>query len=386
MRRRKTTVVLHVISGLFSRGGTPRKLLSLVRAMDSNRFRQVFLLFGNCEDNLNEEMLEARAVVVKVSRPKNYDARLLWDMIRAVRTYQADIISTHFARADMYGVVAGILTGTPVIKNVHGILWNTSPWLQKVDRALSPFRACTVCNSRATLEAVRKQGSLCNGVVIYNGVPNRAVTLSPERVAALRASLGIPPDAFVIGHVGGLIPLRDQRVMIDAMVLLSRELPNAYLVLVGDGPIRQQLEEQAVRLGLGERVLFLGYRDDVPQLLATFDAYANMAYAEGFGIAVVEAMQSSLPVVLANAGALPELIEDRVSGLLVPPGDSASLAKALAHLESDRVWTAQIGQAARRRALDEFSIERYAQEFERLYRKVANRQLMESYAWPRRIV
>ena len=97
-------------------------------------------------------------------------------------------------------------------------------------------------------------------------------------------------------------------------------------------------------------------------------------------------MQTSLPVVLANAGASPELIEDGVSGLLVPPGDSESLAKVLSHLESDRVCAMEIGRAARRRALDEFSIERYAQEFERLYRKVANRQLMESYAWPRRIV
>lgn len=372
---KSTLVVLHVIRNLFSKGGTPGKLLNQVRAMDSGRFGHIFLVFGNSQDNVSHDLLETGAVVVEVSRAKNYDLRLLWDIRRVIRVHQVDIICTHFARADVYGTLAGILTGKPVIRNIHGILWHTSRWLHRIDRLLSPFRACVVCNSCATLEAAKRRGGVHNGIVIYNGVPNRAVAVSRARVNALRASMGIPRDAFVVGHVGGLIPLRDQAVIMKALALVAKEVPNAYLVFIGDGPLRNQLEDQAAELGITGRVLFLGYRDDVPELLAVMDAYVNMAHAEGFGIAVVEAMQAGLPVVLANAGALPELIEDGISGILVPPGNSEALSKGLLRLRSDRMWAVQIGQAARQRAFNEFPIERYARDFEHLYLQVAARSM-----------
>jgi glycosyltransferase involved in cell wall biosynthesis len=366
--------ILHVVGDLFSKGGTPRKLLSLVSGSDKEHFRHIFLVYSNRSDNLNSKIREAGGFVIEVNRLHNYDLRLFWDIIRTIRSYEADIISTHFARADIYGTLAGILMKKPVIKNVHGILWNSSKWLQNIDSKLSRFRVVTVCNSRATLQAVQQQTGLCNGMVIYNGVPDQSVKLSGKQVAELREEIGVPEEAFVIGHVGGLIPLRDQGVIIDALSILIRKIEKSYLVLVGDGPMRHKLELQATTLGLTDRVLFLGYRDDVPQLTQIFDVYVNMATAEGFGISVVEAMQAGLSVVLANAGALPELIEDGVSGLLVPRGDSASLAKVLMQLEKDRQRAAQLGDSAKLRAASEFSIERYAREFELLYRDVTTKR------------
>lgn len=366
--------ILHVIGGLFSKGGTPRKLLSLVSGSDKEHFRHIFLVYSNHSDNLNSKIREAGGFVIEVNRLHNYDLRLFWDIIRAVRSYNADIISTHFARADIYGTLVGLLTKRPVIKNVHGILWNSSKWLQRIDSKLSPFRAVTVCNSKATFQAVQQQTGLCNGMVIYNGVPDQSVKLSGTQVAKLRAEIGILKDAFVIGHVGGLIPLRDQDVIIDALSILIHKTEKSYLVLVGDGPVHHQLEQRAAEFRLTDKVLFLGYRDDIPRLMQIFDVYVNMAYAEGFGISVVEAMQTGLPVVLADAGALPELIENGVSGLLVSRGDSAFLAQVLMQLEKDRHWAAQLGDSARLRAAREFSIERYAREFEFLYKKVANHE------------
>ena len=364
--------ILHVIGGLFSKGGTPRKLLSLVSGSDKEHFRHIFLVYSNHSDNLNSKIREAGGFVIEVNRLHNYDLRLFWDIIRAVRSYNADIISTHFARADIYGTLVGLLTKRPVIKNVHGILWNSSKWLQRIDSKLSRFRAVTVCNSKATLQAVQQQTGLCNGMVIYNGVPDQSVNLSIEEVAELKTEIGIPKDAFVIGHVGGLIPLRDQGVIIDALSILIRKIEKSYLVLVGDGPMRYQLVKQTAELGLKGRVLFLGYRDDIPRLMQIFDVYVNMAYAEGFGISVVEAMQSGKPVVLADAGALPELIEDGVSGLLVPRGDSMALADALYYIAKNRQTAENLGSVAQLRAASEFSISRYVHKFEELYRRVVN--------------
>jgi glycosyltransferase involved in cell wall biosynthesis len=356
-----------VIDGLFSHGGTPIKLLNLVKYSDRNQFRHVFLAFANQKENLNQAFREAGAIVVEVDRRRNWDMRLLWDIIGTARRCKANMISTHFARADIYGAIAGMLTRTPVIKNVHGMLWNGSRWLQRIDAALSRFRASTVCNSNATRNAVIRQTGAENTIVIYNGVPDHAVSLSNEKKARVRNSLGIPKDAFVIGHVGGLIPLRDQNLILSALKRLLDSTVNAYLVFVGNGPLREALEIEASRLNITKRVSFLGYRDDVPMLLSIFDVYVNMAREEGFGIAVVEAMQAGLPVVLANAGALPELIEDGISGFLVPPGDHESLYRTLSFLSSNRQSAINMGHNAKLKANKDFSIDRYVRDYEQLY-------------------
>jgi len=364
--------VLHVIDDLFSNGGTPIKLLNLVRYSDKTRFRHVMLVFANHTKNLNQAFRDEGAIVEEINRKYKLDLRLLYDIQKKCHQHRANILSTHFARADLYGAIAGVLSRIPVIKNAHGIRWNKSRLLKKMDGLLSRFRASTVCNSKATREAVIRQTGAMNAIVIHNGVPNRAVTLTAEQRASLRSTLAIPQDAYVIGHVGGMIPLRDQNVILSAVEQVVREGINVYLVLVGDGPLRNELEGKCSRLGIMRRVRFLGYRDDVPELLAVFDVYVNMALEEGFGIAVVEAMQAGVPVVLANAGALPELVEDGVSGILVPPGDSGSLANVLKRLAKDSEYAGRLGEKAKNRALSQFAISRYVSDMENLYLEIAS--------------
>jgi glycosyltransferase involved in cell wall biosynthesis len=188
-----------------------------------------------------------------------------------------------------------------------------------------------------------------------------------------RTELGIPSTAFVITHVGGMIELRDQSVILRAVRQCIETGINAYLVLVGDGPLRRRLEAEKIELGLSQRARFLGYRGDVVELNAMSDVYVNMAREEGFGIAVVEAMQGELPVILANTGSLPELIEDGVSGLLVPAGDAAGLVSALQWLANDAVLRKRIGEEAKRRANNIFSISRYVKDTENLYAEVYSR-------------
>ena len=321
--------ILHVMEGTFTHGGTPRELLSLVVNRDERKLRHIFLLFANSAPNLNKEFRETGAIVDEVDRRRNWDARLLWDILKVRRRYRCDIINTHFARADIYGTLAGMLARIPVVKSVHGILWNDSRWLQRIDSLLSPLRACTICNSEATRRAIIRQTGAKNTKMIYVGVLDHAVHLTPEQRMAKRAELEIPPDGFVITHVGGMIELRDQSVILRAVRQCIETGINAYLMLVGDGPLRRRLETEDIELGLSQRTRFLGYRSDVVELNAMSDVYVNMTREEGFGIAVVEAMHAGLPVVLAKAGALPELIEDGISGLLVPVGDPDGLAKSL---------------------------------------------------------
>jgi glycosyltransferase involved in cell wall biosynthesis len=154
--------------------------------------------------------------------------------------------------------------------------------------------------------------------------------------------------------------LRDPLTIVTAMAMLVAEDERWRLVIVGEGPLRGEVIRCARELGIERRVTLLGNRQDIADLHRAFDMYVNVAPCEAFGIAVVEAMQSRLPVVVSDVGGLPELVEDGVSGVLVRPGDPRALTSALRSIEDDRAWAEALGASARQRALRLFAAERFA--------------------------
>jgi glycosyltransferase involved in cell wall biosynthesis len=360
-------VILHVTETLFARGGTPRKLLSLVKNADNERFQHIFMVFNNNPDNLSYEIRTAGGIVEEVRRFKNYDIRLLFDICRMVRKYQVDIINTHFARSDIYGMVAGLLGGVPVIKSVHGILWNDSKQVIYMDRLLARFRYLTVCNSGASLEAERQRSQAKKLKLIHNGVVPRAYSISREESKAYKEKLGITSDGVLVGHVGGFISSRHQDLIVEAISIIVKQGIDAYCVMAGDGPQKEFVEQRAKSLEIAGRIKFPGYIDDVGEFLSCVDIYVNMASVEGFGIAVVEAMLAGIPVILASAGAHPELIVDGESGILVPVGSAEGLADALTRLAQDPPLQHRLAQGGKMRAEEKFTISRFVRDFENLY-------------------
>ena len=361
-------VILHVIEGLFSKGGTPRKLLSLVENGDKERFVHIFLLFNNYRaDDLSDDVRRAGGIVKEVSRPRNYDIRFLFDIIRMVRKHKVDIINTHFARSDIFGVLVGMMCGIPVIKSVHGVAWNNSTLLIYADRMLARFRYLTTCNSAASIEAERQRSHAKTLKVIHNGVVPRECNLTNGEVPAYREKLGIPPNCFIVGHVGSLIELRRQDLILDAISIMYEKGIDVYCAIVGKGSEDENLKDYAKSLKITDCVKFLGCIDDVGEFLSSIDVYVNMANAEGFGIAVVEAMFAGLPVVLANAGAHPELIVDGDSGILVSEGSSQELADAMTRLAGDSSLRRRLGEGGKKRANEKFAISRFVRDFENLY-------------------
>lgn len=361
------TTVLHVMPSLLSPAGTPRKLLSLVQNADREKFQHVFLLFCNHQDNLSDDIRRAGGIVQEVSRPRNYDIRLLFDIRRMVRKYKIDIINTHFPRSDIFGVLVGLMCGVPVIKSVHGIVWSSSMFFIYLDRLVVPFRYLTTCNSHASREAERKRSHAKKLKVIYNGVVPRECKLSDEGSRVFRQKLGIPLDSFFVGHVGGLVELRRQDLIIEAVSTLHKSGIDVFCAIAGKGPEEYRLKEQAKALNVEERVRFLDYIDDIGEFLASIDVFVNMARSEGFGIAVVEAMFAGIPVVLANSEAHPELIVDGNSGILVSEGNSRELADALTRLAEELSLRQRLGQGGKKRANEKFTISRFVQDFENLY-------------------
>ena len=362
-------LVLHVIRDLFSHGGTPKKLLGLVKASTDSDVQHSFMVFDDTSETLVDEFRAAGASVVAYSRKSAFDPRLVVDIAHSARSMNADVIATHFARADVLGAIAGHMLGVPVVKHVHGIIVNEHTLVRFADRAVAPYRAAVVCNSEATMAAELKRNGTAHMQVVLNGVDEMPPPSSGAR-EQVRAELGISPEEYVIGHVGGLIPSRDQHLLIEATAQLRARGVPARCLLVGDGPEAARLEAVAEDVGVARWVLFRGYCRDVPELLAAMDVYVNMSRAEGFGIAVVEAMRAGLPVVVANAGALPELVTDGVEGFLAAVGDLEALTAHLAHLSDPEVRSVMGEHSLTTGYSERFAVRRFAAEINGVYRRV----------------
>lgn len=367
----RSLVVLHVIKSLFSAGGTPRELLGLARASAGSGVAHAFLVFDDAEDTLTSELRAAGSSVAVVSRRSPLDFRLVGDIVRTARVVGADVIGTHFARADVLGVVGARRLRLPVVKHLHGIIVNERPLVRVADHALGRYRAAVICNSEAIRLAEVERSGIRNAVVVLNGVENVHVPDGNAR-DTVRRELGIGTGDLVVGHIGGLIPARDQHLLIEAVARLRAAGVPARVVIAGDGPELPLLRQLAHDRHVEDCVTFCGYRSDVPRLLVSMDVYVNMCRAEGFGIAVVEAMHAGLPVVVADAGALPEVVRDELDGLIVRAGDLEALARQLRRLALDPALRRRLGAAAQMSARARFSMSRYVQEMNDVYRWAAS--------------
>jgi glycosyltransferase involved in cell wall biosynthesis len=183
----------------------------------------------------------------------------------------------------------------------------------------------------------------------------------------VRTELGIQSDAPVIGVVGNLRAQKAHHVLVRAAALLVRDWPGIQVLIVGDGPERAHVEQLVRELALGASVRFLGYRGDVPDVLAAMDIAVCCSDFEGSPAAMLEYMEAALPVVATAVGGVPDLIEQGVHGLLVPPGDPNALAGALAELLRDPQRARTMGGRGQERRRAEFNFDTMVRRLENLY-------------------
>jgi glycosyltransferase involved in cell wall biosynthesis len=198
--------------------------------------------------------------------------------------------------------------------------------------------------------------------LLPNGIPPQ------ERSGTdVRAELGIPPDAFVVGTVAQLRPEKALDVLIRAAAEAAPRIPGMHVVIAGHGPEEESLGALAASLGVNGAVRLLGRRDDVPDLLAAVDVAVCCSEFEGSPLSVMEYMAAGRPVVVTRVGGLPDLVHDGVHGLVVPPADPGALASALERLASDPAGRATMGAAASERQRDEFALDVLVRRVEDLY-------------------
>jgi glycosyltransferase involved in cell wall biosynthesis len=202
--------------------------------------------------------------------------------------------------------------------------------------------------------------------LIHNGVDLSRYD-HQEPCCTLREEYGMQPDARIVGVVARLEPEKGHPTLLDAWPLVLERCPEAYLLVVGEGSRQLQLEEQAARLGIAERVVFTGRRDDVPAVTAALDVAVLPSYREAQGLSVLEAMALSRPVVASAVGGIPEMIESGVTGLLVPPHNAGALAAAIVRLLTDHPFADTIGRAGHELVHSRFCVELMVDAIQRIY-------------------
>jgi len=286
---------------------------------------------------------------------------------RFLRRERIEVLHAHKFGSNARGALIGRLTGVPVVlAHEHTWSYEGQPLRRFVDREViargsDRFLAVSRADQRRMSEVERIDPS--RTLFVPNGIPDPPAPSGRD----VRAELGIAPDAPLIGLVGVLRPQKAIDVMLGAVALLKQRRPDVRALLIGDGFERGELEAQARALGVDEHVLFLGLRADVPDLLAALDVAVSSSNFEGGSLAVMEYMAAAKPIVATAVGGTPDLIEDGVHGLLVPPREPSALAEAVERLLADRDAAAAMGRSAAHRRAEEFTIEAFVRRLEALY-------------------
>jgi glycosyltransferase involved in cell wall biosynthesis len=367
MPNRKTINVLQLIEGL-SFGGAETKLLELVAKMDRERFRTVVCSLG-MGDRIKNKFDDLNVKFVNLKRRGRIDPKIIWDVAKLIRDEKIDVVMTTLFYADVVGALARTMSPAKAVFSWETI--SAPEWLLR-HRLLTYRFAMHFCDkvvsvSNATADwLVQKRGVPRNKVmVIPYGVDLRLyqVGRNPE----LKASLDIPAEAPVVGVVARLHPQKGHRYLIDAARDIASAHPSAHFVFVGDGELRPDLEKQVSESDLTPKFHFLGFRDDIKELLKVFDVFVLPSLYEGLPNVILEAMATGLPVVATAVDGTIELIVDNETGFLVPPKNPQELSAKISFLLQDDECRRRFGSRGRERVEQNYSLEKQVASFQNLY-------------------
>lgn len=348
------TRVAYVIWSL-GLGGAEQVVIRLAAGLDRRRFEPVICCLDE-RGPFAEQAEQAGIEVVALGKRGPLDAGAAHRLARLFKARRTQVVHTHLWGGNVWGRLAALWARVPkVVTTEH----NLDTWKKRhhflIDRTLAPGTTRLVAVSQQVREFYEARGvGRGRWQVIYNGVDTR---LAPPRGrgAAFR-ELGLGAGAPVVALIGRLVPAKAPDVFLRAVAQAAVQVPALQALVVGDGPLRSELEGEAHRLGLAGRVLFTGVRKDVPDLLAGLDAVLFSSVREGLSLTMLESMAAGAPVIATEVGGTPELITHGRTGLLVPPGQPEQLAHALVGLLEDPAGAAAIREAARKRVEERFSL------------------------------
>jgi glycosyltransferase involved in cell wall biosynthesis len=376
---RRALSVVHVVLSL-EIGGLERVVADLVRKARSLG-QKVSVLCLERTGALAHEVQALGARVECMNKSPGLRLGLIGDIAAKLRDLKPDVVHTHQVGALFYCSRAVRKANVPILVHTeHGKHYSSRLRTRLLGRIASRRVARFFCVSSDIALEVRRCRIVkpAKIVVVHNGIDLER--FRPQRSDALRAELNIPLDSPVIGAIGRLSEIKQQHLLIRAFAQIAAATPPAHLVIVGDGPLRQELEQLSNQLNVAPRVHFVGYQPQPEKFLAIMDIFGLTSRSEGMPLSVLEAWASGVPVVASAVGGLPELIGATGAGVLFPSGDPIALAARLAELLSDPQTRSKFAARGREVVRESFSASRMSEEYHRHYLSLLNDS---SHAHPR---
>lgn len=359
--------------------GSENHLLTLASHLDRSWYRLTFCLLIERKLDLSAYVAALEAVGVEVVRfpiHADLDPLLLWRLARFLRAKKLDIVHTHLIHGDLYGTLAARLAGVPfVVSTKHNDnAFRRQRFYAWLDRNLARYQDRIITISYHLKRfCVEVEGLPADKIVpIHYGLDMKAFLKSADDGAAVRTEFSIPVDAHLVGVVGRLTEQKGHTYLLEAFAEVVQTLPSAHLLVIGDGELSSNLEYQVTRLGLHDNVTFAGYRQDVSRIMVALDVMAMPSLWEGFGLVLLEAMAAAKPIVATRVSAIPEIVADGETGLLVPPKDPEGLARALLALLHDPARAQEMGRRGRRRLEERFTVARMVEQTQAVYENLVD--------------
>ncbi|HEY9693645.1 MAG TPA: glycosyltransferase [Oculatellaceae cyanobacterium] len=369
--------IMHVITRVGS-GGVERRRLLIAKGLDQTKFYQKIVCLDARNSLLLSDLQQAGVEVIDLNgKGSIFDAKALFRIYQEIKRWQPNIVHCALFEGMVLGGLAAIASGNNklILEDTSDLYGNprsnqTKLLLGAIAKYASAYIAISPTVGQYLIQEQKVPEKLVK--IICNGVSETKKPPGSETLAE-KQRLGLPADAVIVGSVGR-IENRVKRFtdIIDAISLTSESINNLYLLIVGEGEDQAMLEEYAIQKNVKERVIFTGYRHDLDMVYSLMDIFVLASAYEGFGLVLVEAMFSSLPVIATNVGGIPSIVIDEKTGILIPPLNPEVLAKALIKLYNSPELRAQMGTLGRQRAIDSFTEQRYVQEIKNLYCNLLN--------------
>lgn len=363
--------ILHLIE-TSGPGGAENVLINLVDKLDKNKYKSLICLLK--DGWLNAQLAKRRFETTILPHTRTLDFSWLYHAIRFIRARNVSLLHAHEFAMNTYSSMISSLVNIPCVATVHGKNYYTEKWRRKVAYRFVAKQSKMVAVSKDIKNFLLDQVHIDEAkvITIHNGIDVDQYLPRHEGRERTRRELGVDENRPVIGTIGNLYSVKGHRYLLKAALTVTEQYPDTVFLFAGRGQMLDELQSQARALGIYNNVRFLGFREDVADLLDGFDIFVLPSLSEGLPLSILEAMAANKPVVATNVGGIPEVVVDGETGLLVPPMDSAALANAMLTLLNDPGIARTFVEKGAERVTARFSVQAMVTEYERLYEKALN--------------
>lgn len=360
-------------------GGVEQLLAMSVPYLDREEFSYEIVYLLPWKNNLAAYFSKNGIPVSCLNTRHPADLRVIPRLVAHLKQQKPDLLEIHLPYPGIIGRIAGRIAHVhPILYVEHSLAVQKNLTRLHVLSFLGniltySLNDCIVAVSEDThREVLRYCPKRVATRVILNGIDLARCDTKQNDIQNVKKSLGVPEGHLVVGHVANLLPKKRQVDLLKAAKIVLASFPDVTFVIVGRGPLAQNLKDAARQMGIQDNVIFTGFVDDLYQVMRTFDIFVMSSIYEGFGISLAEAMALGKPAVVTRIGGMTEVVEDHVSGLLVEPRAPEDLAQKILALLSDDDLRRTMGHAAQLQVKQKFDIRRRVADMEDLYRKLLN--------------